>query len=269
VNKLVGTLLLLCVVVLMALALLSGLAVYSGGQKMALLARPPAHGTSFLIEPDLSRTSGDTNALASLKEVINLRFKKFGSRIFWKPMPGSRVLVLTPITAERELTAVTNLISCGGHLEFHLVHENNDQIISNNQPVPADYELLSHPETQPPAPPVVEKLVVKKQPETGLTGNIVQSANVSVDSMGQPSISFVLNPGSTATFAVVTRTNLHHRLAIVMDGRLYSAPMIATPVDTGRATIAGNFSRNEARQLANLLENPLPVPVRVVETKTF
>jgi preprotein translocase subunit SecD len=115
----------------------------------------------------------------------------------------------------------------------------------------------------------LDKVVAKIQPESGLAGKIVQSASVLTDVMGQPQIDFILIPDSTAAFAGVTRTNLHHRLAIVLDGELYSAPIIQMPIESGRGEIAGSFSRNEARLLANLMENPLPVPVTVLETKTF
>jgi preprotein translocase subunit SecD len=269
VNKLALTILLACVLVLAAMVLSSGLAVYSGGQHMSLLTRPPAHGTSILIAVDLSQARGGTNTLADLKDAIKSRFDKFGSKIFWRPLPDARILVLTSITAERELATVTNLISRGGHLEFHLVHENSDQLITHGDEIPADYELLAQLGMGGPARQIIERVVVKTAPESGLTGNIVKAANVLRNSTGQSQIYFQLNPESTAAFASLTRTNLHHRLAIVMDGQLYSAPVIVDPIETGAVAITGNFSPNEARTLANLLACPLPVPVTVVETKTF
>jgi preprotein translocase subunit SecD len=65
------------------------------------------------------------------------------------------------------------------------------------------------------------------------------------------------------------RTELSRRLAIVMDGRLYSTPVIQSPIETGRGQISGSFSLREAVELATALDSPLPVRVTVVESKAF
>jgi len=89
------------------------------------------------------------------------------------------------------------------------------------------------------------------------------------DSMGQPQIYFQLNPAGTIAFAELTRTNVDHRLAIVLDGELSSAPVIKAPMETGLCEISGSFTDTEARALANLMGDPLPVPVTLVEFKNL
>ncbi len=268
-KKIALIVLFFCVLAAGALVLVSGLAVYSGRQQSALLLQPPQHGTSILIAADLSQARGGTNTLADLKETIQRRLYKFGTRIFWESVPGSRIHLATPVTDPNQFETLRTLISQSGHLEFRLVHENSDQLVASGE-VPADYELLAqHSEAQPSGQPLIERVVVKTAPESGLTGNIVKAANVLRNSTGQSQIYFQLNPESTAAFASLTRTNLHHRLAIVMDGQLYSAPVIVDPIETGAVAITGNFSPNEARTLADLMGDPLPVPVTLVEFKTF
>jgi hypothetical protein len=63
--------------------------------------------------------------------------------------------------------------------------------------------------------------------------------------------------------------NKYFQLAIVLDGRLYSAPRILGRIPGGRGQITGNFSLNEATTLANVLENPIEPPHRILEAKSF
>ena len=169
-KKIALIVLFFCVLAVGAFVLLSGLAVYSGRKQSALLAQPPQHGTSFIIEPDASQTTGGTNVLANLRETLQRRFYRFGTRIFWESLPGSRIHIDIPITDPNQFEALRILISQGGHLEFRLVHENSDQLVASGE-VPAGYELLKHSETQPSGQPLIEKVVVKKKPEAGLAGN--------------------------------------------------------------------------------------------------
>jgi preprotein translocase subunit SecD len=260
--------LIICACGAVTLLLSLGLTAYLGRQQTALLSRPPEHGTSLVIEADLSQVAGNTNALANLKETLMRRFDKFGGRIFWESVSGSRIRVNTLITDEKELALVKSLLSRTGHLEFRLVHEKSDQLILDGE-VPADYELLKHEEVQPYGPARIEMVVAKKKPEAGLAGDIVKSARAAPDQMGQSQIYFELNRESATAFGEVTRENIDRKLAIVLDGQLYSAPIIKSPIDTGFGEIAGSFSVNEASLLAILMEYPLPIPVTVVDSKTF
>src|SRR5205823_6911161 len=67
----------------------------------------------------------------------------------------------------------------------------------------------------------------------------------------------------TAKFGEITRENVGRRLAIVLDGALYSAPVIRSPIETGRGQITGQFDQKEASELANALENPLRAPLHL------
>jgi preprotein translocase subunit SecD len=69
-------------------------------------------------------------------------------------------------------------------------------------------------------------------------------------SSGQPEISIELSDEGKELFAAVTREHLNQRLAIVLDGHLYAAPVIRSEITEGKAQITGNFTREEAQQLA-------------------
>src|ERR1019366_3601242 len=68
-------------------------------------------------------------------------------------------------------------------------------------------------------------------------------------------------------FGEITRENVHQRMAIVLDGELYSAPVIQTPIETGSGQITGQFDNKEAFELANVLENPLRAPLHIIESR--
>jgi len=260
--------LLVCTVLVAAILGLGGLAGYLAHRQTTLLSRPPKHGTAFIIEADLSQIHGDTNALAKLDEALRKRFLKLGVRIFVEPVSASRIRILTPVTNAVDAAAADHLLARGGMLEFRLVHPDSDALLGQGE-VPPGYEVLRHAETQSNGQQHLEMVVVKKEPENGLAGNIIKHATVVRGNLGEPQIYFTLNPESTLAFAKVTRENIGRRLAIVLDGQLYSAPFIQGPIESGAGQITGHFDSKEAWMLANTLDSPLPVPIAVLQSETF
>jgi SecD/SecF fusion protein len=121
--------------------------------------------------------------------------------------------------------------------------------------------LLTHKERLRNGTEQVEQVIVRKQAE--LTGSALTSAIAVRGNMGEPEIEFTLSSEGARRFADITRNNVGRRLAIVLDHELYSAPRINGEIPSGRGQITGNFSDVEAHQLANVLQNPLQVPVGI------
>ena len=262
------TILLICAVAAGLLCLVVTLALYRFYPRATLLSKPPAHGASFVIEADLSQAGVETNSLARLRDSIQRRASKFGVRIFWEPISDSRVRVLAAINNPQNTDAVSRALFSGGLLEFRLVHEENDKIVQQGE-VPAGYQLLKREETTPGGSKRTEPIVVKDSPEQGLGRDLIKSAMVVRDNLGQPQIVFVLQPAAASAFGVVTRQNVGRRLAILMDGKLYSAPVIRSPIESGRGQISGHFELREALALTTALDSPLPFRVTIVESKEF
>ena len=81
--------------------------------------------------------------------------------------------------------------------------------------------MLKEVEQQPERPAERSKwLVVKKKAENGLAGDIIKNAGVARDNLGKPQIEFTLTKDGGMRFGEVTRNNIGHRLAIVLDGEL-------------------------------------------------
>jgi preprotein translocase subunit SecD len=84
-----------------------------------------------------------------------------------------------------------------------------------------------------------------------------------------PHVELVLNTQGARLFEQITAANVKRRLAIVLDSRVYSAPVIQERISGGRASITGNFTIQEARDLAIVLRaGALPAPVEIVEERT-
>ena len=113
--------------------------------------------------------------------------------------------------------------------------------------------------------------LVRKKPE--MTGNLVQDAFVeigqSVEYLGQPIVNFQTTDEGVRTFRQVTGGHVGERLAIVLDGAVYSAPVIQTKIYNGRSIITGSATEEEAKDLAIVLRaGALPARVEIIEDRT-
>ena len=148
-------------------------------------------------------------------------------------------------------------------LEFRAVHPSVSPNVTNfNQP-PVGYELLAEEIENSSTGEIYERnYFVKRIPEA--TGEIVQDAFVSQTQNGGFQINLEMTSDGADVFRQVTERLLNKPLAIVLDGKLYSAPNV-NGVLSKNAQITGSFSQREAIDLANVLNNPLSVELRVDE----
>ncbi|GAB4529536.1 MAG: protein translocase subunit SecD [Anaerolineales bacterium] len=104
---------------------------------------------------------------------------------------------------------------------------------------------------------------------TVMTGSALKSVQVTANQVGQPEVSFVLTTDGSRTFAEYTTNNVGKYLAIVLDKRIISIPVVNSPITEGSGVIQGQFTSEEANQLAvQLRYGSLPIPLKVVETRT-
>ncbi len=113
--------------------------------------------------------------------------------------------------------------------------------------------------------------------ETGLSGRYLESAQLQfVGQSGQgglsnePIVGIKFNEEGAKLFEEITKENVGETLAIFLDGALISAPRINEAIRGGEAVIQGNFTPDEARDLAeNLNFGALPVPITLASTQTI
>jgi SecD/SecF fusion protein len=231
--------------------------------------KPPLHGTAFVVAIDAGTTGDGTNSLQSLsrtRKVLETRLAKLGIQSIVEPQEDGRLLVKIAQVNSTELTMVRQMIARSGVLEFRLVDPDSNQDIKNGEIKPG-YEVLRLKLRMLDGRERIEDVEVRKRAE--MTGSSIKDAVVVRGTLGEPQIHFTLDSQGAKRFAEITRENVHHRLAIVLDGELYSAPLIQTPIETGSGQITGQFDNREAFELANVLENPLDLPHHIVEERSF
>jgi preprotein translocase subunit SecD len=101
-----------------------------------------------------------------------------------------------------------------------------------------------------------------------MTGDAVDDARVNFDQNGQVEVSLRMTSAGADDFARITSENVGRQLAIVLDGVVYSAPVIRSAITGGQASITGGFSTEEARRLKIVLKaGALPAPLEVLEER--
>jgi len=146
-------------------------------------------------------------------------------------------------------------------LEFRSVHETLSPDTTPKNKYPVGYEVLAEENEDRKTGEVFERrMFVKLIPEA--TGEIVDDAYVSQTQTGGFQINLEMTSDGADILAAVTGRMIGKPLAIVLDGKLYSAPTV-NGVLSSRAQITGTYSQREAIDLANVLNNPLAVELRV------
>jgi len=220
-------------------------------------------GTSFLMRMDTNRladASDASSALSQAVEVLRKRVDKFGvAEPVIQPEGKDAILVQLPgLSAADQQTAITTLQKAA-FLTLHIVSPTSAEDIKEGIVQPG-YVVLAHKETRN-GREVLEKVEVKKRPE--MDGSGITSAMVVRGNLGEPEIHFSLDSKGAQRFAEITTDNVGHQMAIVLDGELYSAPVIREPIQTGSCSITGQFDQKEAFALANVLQNPLRAPLHL------
>lgn len=109
--------------------------------------------------------------------------------------------------------------------------------------------------------------VLKADPE--LTGDVIVDARATFDpTTNAPIVLMSMNADGAERWARITGANVGKRIAIVLDGRVYSAPVVQTRITGGRSQITGLASVNEARLLEIVLKaGALKAPVKIIEER--
>jgi preprotein translocase subunit SecD len=106
---------------------------------------------------------------------------------------------------------------------------------------------------------------------TALTGRFLQTARVEFDqNTKQPLVSLEFNEEGKKLFGEITTANVGKTVAIFLDGRAISTPVVQQPITDGKAVISGRFTPTEARDLARDLKyGALPVPIELIGTESI
>lgn len=102
--------------------------------------------------------------------------------------------------------------------------------------------------------------------EAPLTGEVVTDARQSLDERARIAVSMQMNTVGAKKWKALTSQNIGRSIAIVLDNYVYTAPTVQGEIANGSSSISGNFTQEEAVDLANILKaGSLPAPTRIVE----
>ncbi len=211
----------------------------------------------------------EENAVQQGIETIRNRVDQFGVSEPTIQVQGER-RILVQLPGIKDPERAIKLIGKTALLEFKLLDEERSvqEALEGNLPEDDDilYEFIENKET---GDVTKEPYLVKKR--TVLTGDTLTGAEVRYDQnqFNEPYVALTFNNVGAMIFQQVTRENIKKRLAIVLDGHVYSAPVIQDEIAGGRAQITGRFTTEEARDLAIVLRaGALPAPVIILENRT-
>jgi len=178
---------------------------------------------------------------------------------------GNRIQVQLPGLQDPE--RAIKIIGQTAHLEFKMVDDEADIEKALEGILAPGRELTVLRNKQANGSYTESPIVLKR--DALLTGEYVTDAKVLLDTWNQPYVSISFNARGGTIFTNLTGENVNKRMAIVLDGKVYSAPVIQERITGGRASITGNFDKAEARDLAVVLRaGSLPAPVIILEQRT-
>ena len=192
----------------------------------------------------------NNSAVKQSIEIVRRRIDDLGTKEPTIVQRGEKRIVVE-LPGLKDPSRIKNLLGKTAKLNFRLVtNENND--FGSEKLISEDGDDL-----------IVNKKII-------MSGENLVDAQPRVDNQSnEPIVSFTLDRYGAKKFGKITTNNIGKRLAIVLDNKIISAPVIREAITGGSGTISGNFDFQEVTDLALLLRSgALPTPINIVEERT-
>ena len=114
----------------------------------------------------------------------------------------------------------------------------------------------------------IELYAIKKgrDNKAPVSGDAISDARQDFDQQGRPEVNMGMNVAGAKKWQRLTAASIGRQVAIVLDNYVYSAPVVQGEIPNGNSSISGNFTVEEAQDLANILKaGKMPAPTRIVE----
>ncbi len=221
-------------------------------------------GATIVVTPtDAGISKAVEDAMAVATEVIRKRIDEMGTREPTVIREGAnRIVVQVP--GLQDPSALKALLGQTAKLEFKLVDMTANPADLARGIAPIGSEIVPYPQN-PAGGPVI---AVKRQ--IMVSGDELTDARQSFEQQtNSPVVSITFNRSGANKFARTTQQNVNKPFAMILDGKVLSAPNINEPILGGSAQISGNFTVESANQLAiSLRSGKLPVALKVVQEST-
>lgn len=200
------------------------------------------------------------DALSRSIEIVRRRIDALGTKEpSIQSQGGKYILVQLPGVDNPE--RIKELIGQTAKMTFHLVNENvtQEQMLSGHAPKGTEFlPFMDAPE---------QKIPVYSRIE--VSGEALKDSQADFDQHNMPVVTTTFDATGARKFAKLTTEHVNERFAIVLDGKVLSAPTIREPIPGGRGQISGGFTLQGAKDLAVLLRSgALPAPLQVIEERT-
>ncbi len=235
------------------------------------------HGVGFTLAIDEASIPEDGQSRESqMEKLIEIMRSRIDGLGVVEPVIRSRgdtsVEIQLPGLTTRDNPEAVDSLKKPARLEFRLVHRTADPATTASDQVPTGYEVLVEEIEDPMTGDINERpMFVKRLPEA--TGDIVSGARPAMTEAGGYKVLMDFTGEGGRIFGEMTRriaeenqrTGTIGRMAIVLDGQLYSAPSVRNAILGGSAEITGTFTHRDVIELSNVLNNPLQYELEVEE----
>ena len=230
-----------------------------GSMDMTVVKGPNQTIVMTLTDQGINDTA--SRAVDTSLEVIRRRIDPNSIRELSLVRQGvNRVILEAP--GESNPEELKRLIGQTAKLTFQMVDETVSPADMAANRIPPGSEMLPDDEVQKGGQLVVHKRVI-------VSGASLTKADVETDQYQRPAIGFTFDGAGAQKFGQATAENIGHRFAIILDGRVVSAPNIIGAITGGRGQITGNFTAQSASELVNVLNGgALPAPLKFIEQRT-
>ncbi len=210
-------------------------------------------GTEVILETQMDKIAlqDRDSALESSKNVIERRVNLYGvsEALIQTSKIGDQRRILVELPGVKDASAAANLVGKTAQLDF--------------RELPATLSAKEQEATRSGVP-----IIAFARP-TGLTGADLKKAQVSFGgsrgTRAGPQVAIDFTSEGAKKFAEITKRNINRPVAIFLDNELISAPNVAQEINGGNAVITGQFTTNEAKNLAiELNAGALPVPIKLI-----
>ncbi len=198
-----------------------------------------------------------TKAVEQSLEIIRQRVDQVGvAEPLIQRVGSDRILVQLP--GLQDPTRLRQLLGSTAQMSFHMVDPATDP---NTTTPPRGVEIL-------PGQNDGRKYAVEQR--VAISGERLADAKAGFDQRtNEPIVSFTFDSLGARQFADITRDNVGRPFAIVLDGKVLTAPVIREPIIGGQGQISGNFTAQEATVLSALLRSgALPAPLTIIEERS-
>lgn len=223
---------------------------------------------TFALKPSVQQALRD-EAVVQARQTIERRVNELGvtePSIAQQGTDGDQILVQLP--GVTDVDKAKEIIRSTGLLELKIVEQgpssSREALLVNGQP-------RSGMDVIPGAglPGDAATVYYEVRRAAAVTGRDLRSARSSLDENNRPAVSFTLNTEGAAKFGKVTGDNVGRSLAIILDGRVQSAPRIDSRI-TGEGRISGSFTQEEVANLSLILRSgSLPATLTYLEERTI